>query len=325
MPSKIEVTSKSILHFFLILGGLWLLFHIRDILFLLFVSFILMSGLRPSIERLTSMKFPRPVAILIMFLLLIAVIAIFVSIIAPPLVTQTTRLITNLPNYLSQLAPFINLNFDSLLPQVGSLGQNVARLTVSIFSNIFTLITIGVFAFYFLLERNNLRSFLEAFLGTEVGDKAIDVIKKVEVRLGAWVRGQLLLGFIIGLSTYIGLTILGVSYALPLSLIAGVLELVPIIGPIISAVPSILVALTISPGLALAVVAFYIIIQQLENNLIVPTVMVKTVGLPPLASLLALMIGGRLGGTLGIILAIPILLVIQTVVQELLTNQSQAK
>lgn len=325
MPSKIEVTSKSILHFFLILGGLWLLFYIRDILFLLFVSFILMSGLRPSIERLTSMKFPRPVAILIMFLLLIALIAIFVSIIAPPLVTQTTRLITNLPNYLSQLAPFVNLNFDSLLPQVGSLGQNVARLTVSIFSNFFTLITIGVFAFYFLLERNNLRSFLEAFLGTEVGDKAIDVIKKVEIRLGAWVRGQLLLGFIIGLSTYIGLTILGVSYALPLSLIAGVLELVPIIGPIISAVPSILVALTISPGLALAVVAFYIIIQQLENNLIVPTVMVKTVGLPPLASLLALMIGGRLGGTLGIILAIPTLLVIQTVVQELLTNQSRAK
>ena len=97
-----------------------------------------------------------------------------------------------------------------------------------------------------------------------------------------------------------------------------ILEIIPIIGPIISAVPSVLVALTVSPGLALAVIALYIIVQQLENNLIVPAVMRQAVGLPPLASLLALMIGGRLAGTIGIVLAVPMLLVIQTLIQEFL-------
>ena len=104
---------------------------------------------------------------------------------------------------------------------------------------------------------------------------------------------------------------------MPLALVAGVLEMVPIIGPIISAIPAVLVALTISPGLALTVAALYFIIQQLENNLIVPSVMQKAVGIPPLVTLLALMVGGRLGGTVGIILAVPILLAVETVLREL--------
>ena len=184
------------------------------------------------------------------------------------------------------------------------------------FSNILTVFTIAVFTFYFLLERNNLRKFLDIFVGDDLGDRLVIVVKDIEERLGAWVRGQLLLALIIGLASYLGLFILGISYVLPLALIAGILEMVPIIGPIISAIPAIIVALTVSPGLALAVAALYIIIQQLENNLIVPTVMHKVLGMPPLAILLALMVGGRLGGVVGIILAVPVLLVIQTVVGE---------
>ena len=153
-------------------------------------------------------------------------------------------------------------------------------------------------------------------MGDDLGDRLVIVVKDIEERLGAWVRGQLLLALIIGLASYLGLFILGISYVLPLALIAGILEMVPIIGPIISAIPAIIVALTVSPGLALAVAALYIIIQQLENNLIVPTVMHKVLGMPPLAILLALMVGGRLGGVVGIILAVPVLLVIQTVVGE---------
>lgn len=327
MPTKIEITTKSVLLIVLIFVVGWLLVQVRDILVLLFVSFIVMSALKPLVDRVDQLRLPRFLAILAVYAIVISVIVGFGTAIVPPLVSQTVRLTTNLPRYFTQAAPFININQDTIISQIAPIGQNVARVTIGIFSNIVTFFTIAVFAFYFLLEHRNLRHFLDAFVGDELGDRIVIVVKTAEAQLGAWIRGELLLALIIGLASYLGLTLLGISYALPLALIAGVLEVIPIIGPIISAIPAVLVALTVSPGLALAVVALYFIIQQLENNLIVPGVMQKAVGVPPLASLLALMIGGRLGGIVGIILAVPILLVVKTIIQEFVstTPKSTAK
>jgi predicted PurR-regulated permease PerM len=123
--------------------------------------------------------------------------------------------------------------------------------------------------------------------------------------------------FIIGLTTYIGLTILGIEYALPLAVIAGLLELVPTIGPIISSVPAILIALVQSPVLAIAVAALYLLIQQAENNIIVPKVMERAVGVLPLVTILALLIGGTLFGVVGAVIAVPTVAMIQVVVEEL--------
>ncbi|MEK7165482.1 MAG: AI-2E family transporter [Patescibacteria group bacterium] len=316
MPSRFEIKPQIVVFLIgLALTG-WLVYQIRDILVLLFVSFIIMAALRPGVDFLSKNGIPRFLAILLMYVVLISVAAFFGTLIFPPLVSQTVRLVANLPAFFSNLPPFFQFDFNTLVQQITPLSQNVARFTVDVFSNILTVFTIAVFTFYFLLERNNLRKFLDIFVGDDLGDRLVIVVKDIEERLGAWVRGQLLLALIIGLASYLGLFILGISYVLPLALIAGILEMVPIIGPIISAIPAIIVALTVSPGLALAVAALYIIIQQLENNLIVPTVMHKVLGMPPLAILLALMVGGRLGGVVGIILAVPVLLVIQTVVGE---------
>ena len=317
MPSKIEITPKAIILTILIGFGLWLVVQIREIIELLFIAVILMSALRPAVDYLEKLRIPRPLAIFLLYAVIISLLSSFVTIIFPPLLSESIRLLTHLPQYFQKVAPFVNINSDTFVQQIAPLTQNVARVTVGVFSNVITIFTLAVFTFYFLLERNNLREFLKMFIGPELGQKTVEIVKKAEVRLGSWVRGQLLLGLIIGMTTYLGLTFLGISFVLPLALFAGILEMVPIIGPIISAIPSVLVALTVSPGLALAVVALYFVIQQLENNIVVPMVMQKAVGLPPLASLLALMIGGKLGGTVGIILAVPVLLVIQTVIGEL--------
>lgn len=321
MPSRIEISPKTIFLIVLFVVGGWFLIQIKDVLFLLFISFIMMSALRPIVDRLEKVGIPRGLGILTVYIILIAIIVLYGSFVFPPLISESARLINNLPQYIGQLAPYIQINPETLLAQVAPLTQNVARFTVGVLSNIISILTVLVFAFYFLLERNNLTKWLEVLLGSQWGEKGIVIVKKCEERMGAWVRGQLLLMIIIGQATYIGLALLGINYALPLALIAGLLEAFPIIGPNIAAIPAILIALTQSPGQAIAVVAFYIVIQQLENNFIVPTVMRKTVGLAPLASLLALMIGGRLGGIVGVILAVPILLVIQTVVSELMVRE----
>lgn len=113
---------------------------------------------------------------------------------------------------------------------------------------------------------------------------------------------------------YIGLFFLGIEFAIPLAVLAGLLEMVPTVGPILSAVPAILVAFSHSPVLALSVLALYIIVQQVENNILVPLIMKRSVGLSPVLTILALMIGGRFAGIAGAILAVPILLTIQEII-----------
>ena len=133
-------------------------------------------------------------------------------------------------------------------------------------------------------------------------------------------RGELILMTIIGVFTYIALNILGIKFALSLAFIAGLLEIIPIIGPIIAAIPAFLVASSDSFFLGGIVIILYIIIQQLENNLIVPFVMNKAVGIHPITILIALSIGGRLGGLLGAVLAVPVALFIETIVTQLLSR-----
>ena len=153
--------------------------------------------------------------------------------------------------------------------------------------------------------------------------KIANVVAKVENGLGRWVRGQLILSLIVGVLTYIGLTILGIPFALPLALIAGIFEIIPIIGPIIASIPAILVGLTIAPFLGLAVASLFLIIQQLENNLIVPMVMSKVIGLQPPVVIVALLIGVKLAGIGGAFLAVPILVVVKIVVKEFMAQDQE--
>ena len=322
MPQKIEISTRTILFIFALITGLWFLLIIRDILFLLFVAFIITSALTPVVDYLESFKLPRALAILLIYSVLILLLVLGGSLIFPPLLTESAKLINNIPVYATQLSPYIKINLDTVFQQIAPLGQNVLMITLDIFSHIVSILTILVFSFYFLLARNSLDQFIGIFIGTTVSKKVMHLIYKVELRLGAWVRGQIILCLVIAVTSFIGLSLLGINYALPLALIAGILEAIPIIGPSISAIPALLVALTASPSQAIAVGILYFLIQQFENHIVVPTVMKKTVGIPPLGSLISLMIGGKLGGILGVLLAIPTFLVIQTIGLEWMRREN---
>lgn len=260
-------------------------------------------------------------AILLIYIFLFGFVGVSFGSAIPSLIAESNRLINVLPTFVSRFLPYINLDIQSFTQQIAPLGENIFRVTVNIFSNIVSLFTVLVFAFYFLIERRNAEAILTDTMGREAAKWVLDVLREVEARLGAWVRGQLLLMTIVGVLVYIGLTILRVEYALPLAILAGLLEILPIIGPNLAAIPGILVALTVSPLLALSVAALYFLVQQVENNIIVPQVMKHSVGFSPLVTIVALMIGGRLAGVAGAALAVPAVLTFQVLLHKWLTTR----
>ena len=149
----------------------------------------------------------------------------------------------------------------------------------------------------------------------------IDLINRMQKKIGLWFRGQLLLCFTIFLLTYIGLSILGIKYALVLAILAGLTEFVPYLGPVIGAVPAVFLAFTQSPLLALFTLILYIVVQQVENNILVPKVMEKAVGINPIVSIAVLMIGFQLAGIVGAILSIPVATAAGVIIKDVFDNK----
>ena len=321
---KIEISHRTIIFTILFLLSLWFIYKAFYVLILFFISFVLMTALNPLVNRIESWRLPRVVAILITYVLVISIVTFIIASVIPPLVEQTTILARNLTLPWSELQ-LIQLDISNFNNQLESLSRNVVgalNIILGAASNLLAIFTIGVMTFYLLMERKNLTSYLEVLFGDGQRKKrAEDFMNNIEAKLGGWVRGQLTLMFIIGVMAYIGLRFLGVSFALPLALLAGLMELIPNIGSTIAAIPAVIVAFTISPALALGVVFWYIVMQQVENNLIVPQVMKRTVGVHPLITITAMMIGFTLGGIGGIILAVPVFLLSQVIVHDLYNHR----
>ena len=166
-----------------------------------------------------------------------------------------------------------------------------------------------------------MKNFLTQFFSDEKTNRVVSIFEKVEKRMNAWFWGEAVLMVLVGLLTFLGLNLIGMKYALPLAVLAGLLEVVPNLGPVISAVPAALVGFSQSYMMGIAALALAFIVQQLENNLIVPFVMKKAVGLNPIITLIALVVGGKLAGVLGVLLAIPISLFVETVLVEILATK----
>jgi len=299
------------------------LFEIKSILVSLFIAYILMSALSPAVNFLVNHKFRRGLAVLLVYLsFVIALISVVIPL-GSFVVLQFKLLFDNFPEYANRAALSFGfstdaLNIKSILSQESEfLGKNALTVTSKFFGGIFSLVTVLVVSLYLLLEKNRFQQGIEGLFSQDKRERVKELLLAVENLLGAWVRGQLTLCFIIGLASFVGLSILQIPYALPLAVLAGILEAVPTIGPIISAIPAVIVASTIAPASAVAVMILYVLIQQLENNLIVPKVMQKVVGLSPVVVILAIGAGGQLMGVIGAILAVPLVLVVTTLVPKI--------
>lgn len=319
MNRKVDISHKTIVFITVFLLGLWVIYLIRDVIVLFFIAVILMSALSPMVEALNNLRIPKTISIALTYLMLIVILVALVSLVVTPLVEQIPNMILTLPHLVDRLIPAGVIDKAVLQQELTSFSKNALGFTLTIFSNMLGVISVAVLTFYLLLEKERVEKLMSQFFVNRA-ERARKLIERIEYKLGAWLRGQLLLTLMIGTSVYLVLFALNIPYALPLSILAGLMEVVPVIGPIISAIPAVLMAALISPVMALSVAGAFFAIQQLENHIIVPQLMKKVVGLNPLVVILAIAIGGRLLGVSGALLAVPITVVVQLIIEEVLNK-----
>lgn len=336
--TTIEISLKSVLLVIAMLLLLVIAWKVRGVLVAFFVAYVLMSGFAPLVDRLSKAGVHKTLAVVLTYVLAIGFLAVLLFSVIPPLIEQIREFITNLPTYVNWLLDNLNrwlaTNFNSgSVPGVTSENianvlsskldtalaniLNVAKNALSVFVSF---ITIAVFTFYLLLERDRLKKNLFRVFPHLPKEKIPALAHKIEEKLGAWVRGEIVLMLVVGVATYIGLTILRVDFALPLAVIAGFLEIIPMFGPTIAAIPAVVIAFVQSPIQAIAVIALYILVQQLENNFLVPKIMERAVGISPLVTIFALSIGGTIFGIIGAAMAVPAAAIVQVVVEDYLED-----
>jgi predicted PurR-regulated permease PerM len=315
-------------------GIVWTLFLIRDTLLLVYVAVLIAIGLSPLVETIerhrvaVRLRLPRWAAILALYLLFVAAVISIGALVLPPLISQATDLAAAAPDLLHRGQQWLiqrgllarELTVTEAVRQAPGAAPDAVGTVLGaiwgIVGGLFGVVTILIVAFYMMVDSANIvRTFVRAFPRSE-RTRVADACSDVSAKVSAWLAGQLFLGLIIGTTAAIGLGLMGVPYFYVLALIAGVGELIPIVGPLLSAIPAIAVAFSVSPALALGVTVFFVLQQQFENHLLVPRIMSRQVGVSPIIVIISLLIGGSLLGIIGAILAVPTAAILHVVYQK---------
>ena len=322
---KLEISYMSVLRVAIVVLGLLFFWFIRDILILFFVVLVVVAALSPIVDA-WSRRINRLAAIALIYVLILAVLTLIGIIVIPPFVIQLQDLSHTLPNYAEKIVPalgnmreLVNLSqqgLSEIAQHVSSLTTGFFSATLGFFSGIIAFVTIIVLSFYLLIEEHGTKKFILSYLPLENREQVVLIVQKIGRKMGGWLRGQLMLSCIIGIVDWIGLSLLGVDFALTFGVWAGVTELIPYVGPVIGAIPAVILAFTISPLIGILALALYILVQQIEANILVPKIMQRAVGLSPVIIILALLIGAKVSGLIGIIIAIPVAAAVSVIIME---------
>jgi predicted PurR-regulated permease PerM len=323
--------------------GFWLLYRFNQVIFTLFIAIVIGTVIRPAVAWLHQRGLPRMAGVILVYLLLLLLLTGFLLLLFPLISVQSTTIAATMPSYYQNLREWVINNpnpfFASLseflpatlpnlrpveqtsLEMMASAGQ-VARYVTSVAKVIFTAIMILVLAFYWTLEGPRIIQSFLLVVPQSKREGISELISAMETRVSFYMVGQGILCTVIGIMALIAYLFIGLPNALVLALIAGVLEAVPMIGPLLGAIPAALVALSISPDKLIWVIVATVVIQQLENSLLVPRIMKKAVGVNPFVTLLALFAFSTLFGIAGALMAIPIAAMIQLVLNHFVFQQA---
>lgn len=330
----VNITAGTVIKIVAVLILLAFVYFVRDIMMAVLFSVVIASGIEPAAVWFQKRKIPRVIAVIFIYLAIFSFIGGMFYLIVPTVFSELSSFSSKIPSYLENPLQFEILR--KIYPNLpsfatGAFGDFLLRISGYIsgfagglfnvasaaFGGAVSLMLIIVLSFYFSVQENGIEKFLRIIVPARREEYAISLWMRWRNKIGLWLQGQILLGFIVGVLVYLGLTILQVEYALTFALLAAVFELIPIFGPILAAVPPIIVAFLANPVLALEVGILFIVIQQFENHLIYPLVVRKIVGIPPIMVILALVVGGKLGGFFGMILAVPLAIVIIEVLEDI--------
>jgi len=328
----------------LAVGVAWVVYQARNALLLVYVSVLLAIGFGPvvrAIERspvphIGARRLPRWLAILVVYLAIVGVLTITGLLVIPPLVEQAHELSTRLPDLVDKAQGFLirhgvishTITLEEAVRNApGTSGTAVGKVATAVTHVVgagFAFVTVLILAFYLLIDSQTLFAGFARLFSRPYQPRVVDAANQISLKVSAWLSGQLILAGTIGTSAAIGLYLLGVPYFYVLALVAAVGEIVPIIGPILSAIPAILAGLSVSPHTALFVAIFWIVQQQVENHVLVPKVMERQVGVSPVFVIVAVLIGGSVLGIVGAILAVPTAAILQVLIEQILEERESS-
>ena len=312
------------------------LFAAREAVMLIYISALIAMGFSPLvrvIERPTKQRgrrrVPRVLAILAIYLTILGVLVLLGFLVVPPLVEQATSLWAALPAHFAKVQQLlvkyklishrVSLQEAVQNAPAGSGGSAMTTVAVALWSvigGLFGLISILILSFYLLVEAESLFSYIVGFVPESRRRLAMTASREAVMKVSAWLSAQFILAGVMGTFAAVGLGLMGEPYFYVVALIAAIGETIPVLGPVIGGVSAVLVALSVSPKLALTVGVYFLVLHQLEANILVPKIMEKRVGVSPVTVMVALLIGGSLWGVVGAILAIPTAAILSVIVDE---------
>lgn len=339
---NISITSGTIVQAILLVILVALLFYLRDLVLILLTAIVLASAIEPGVHWFTKRRVPRVFSVLLLYLIVFGAIFGVLYLFIPPVLNEASNFFGAVPEFLESFnvpqsareaiegatigqnlsIPDILRNLESSL---SSLSGGFIQTVSGVFGGVLSFVLVIVFSFYFAMQETGIDDFLRVITPVRHQEYVVGLWRRSQQKIGLWMQGQLVLALIIGVLTYLGLTILGIRYTLLLAVLAAVAELIPVFGPIIAAVPAVILGFADGgTSLGLFVIGFYLIIQQFENHLIYPLVVKKVVGVPPLLVILALIIGAQVAGFLGILLSVPIAAAVQEFVSDIQRKKAAA-
>ncbi len=329
----LSISTGTMIRFIAIVLGLAFAYYIYDIFLALMCAVIIASAVEPAIIWLKKRGIPRILGVILVYLVIAIFFVALFSLIFPILSEELRILSTTYPKLerniiaglkQTSLLPFFSFltnNADALLKvpsgYLGGLGQGPFAVATTLFGGLFSFVLIAVSSFYLAAQERGIEAFLRLASPLKHEAYVINLWERSQRKLGKWLRAQLVLGAIVGVFIFFGLTFLGVKQAFLFALLAGLFEIIPIAGPILAAIPAVAAAFLQSSVLGVLVLLLYVIVQQTESHVIVPVVMRRVIGLSPLIVVIALVIGVRLAGILGMLLAVPLTTILAEFIDDL--------
>lgn len=337
MPSNntpsANIDTGTILKTIGILLLLVFVYLIRDILALILAALFLAALLHPAASALARFRIPKGVTVLVLYVLLFGFAVLAVGLLLPPLIEQSSHLLNSLGkswNALGEsvqslrefsvrygLSDNLQAGVQSLQVQVVKAASGLFSTLSDVFGGLIGLVVVLVMAYYIVVQEDEARNAFRQFIPEEYQEVISTILKRIEEKISRWLLGQIALCLIIGILYFIGLSAIGIQSALVLALFGGFTEFIPYLGPILGAIPVFLIGMSESPVRGMLALGLVILIQQLENHVVVPKVMQRAVGINPLVSIIALLVGAKLFGFLGVLFAIPVATTISVTLTEL--------
>jgi len=340
---RVSITPGTIFAAIFIIAGAYVFWLLRDLALLVLTAIVIASAIEPGVAFFIRQHIPRFVAALLVYVLVFGSLFSLLYFFFPPIIADAANFLSAMPKYLETLnasSSFSNItNATNLVAGQGGIQSfiqtllslqsvftagsgGVLQLFVTFFGGIFSLVLVIVLSFYFALQDTGVDDFLRMVMPVAYEEYSVDLWKRAQKKIGLWMQGQILLSVIVAILVYLGLLIIGIPYALLLSVFTAIAEIIPIFGSLIAGTAAAVVGY--SDGgvpLGLIVAGLFIVVNQFESNLIYPLIVKKIVGIPPLLVIVALIAGYTLAGFLGVLLSVPV----AAVILELITDFDKRK